>query len=317
MQGAPPAKRPCVVCSGKAVLMRPRTGKLLCRTCFLASFEAEVHETIVTHKLFQRGDVVALGASGGKDSTVLASVLNVLNRRHDYGLRLLLLSIDEGIVGYRDDSLETVKRNCEQYGLPLTILSYKELYGWSMDEIVAQIGRRNNCTFCGVFRRQALDRGALLLGANMVATGHNADDVAETVLMNMLRGDLPRLARCTSIVTGDGGGLPRCKPLMFALQKEVVLYAYYQKLDYFTTECVYAPNAYRGFARDFIKDLEFSRPEAILDMIRAGAEMVVKTEETAQVLGKCGTCGYMTSAKTCKACLLLQGLNKSKPKIAI
>ena len=65
-----------------------------------------------------------------------------------------------------------------------------------MDEIVAQIGRRNNCTFCGVFRRQALDRGAMLLGANMVATGHNADDIAETVLMNMLRGDMPRLARC-------------------------------------------------------------------------------------------------------------------------
>jgi cytoplasmic tRNA 2-thiolation protein 1 len=121
-----------------------------------------------------------------------------------------------------------------------------------MDEIVAQIGRRNNCTFCGVFRRQALDRGAMLLGANMVATGHNADDVAETVLMNMLRGDMPRLARCnvifffvvvcfmfltgTSIVTGDGGGLPRCKPLMFALQKEIVLYAFYRKLDYFTTE---------------------------------------------------------------------------------
>ncbi len=299
------------------MLKRPRTGKLLCRACFIASFEAEVHETIVTHRLFARGDVVALGASGGKDSTVLASVLNTLNKRHDYGLRLLLLSIDEGIVGYRDDSLETVKRNCEQYGLPLTILSYKELYGWSMDDIVARIGRRNNCTFCGVFRRQALDRGAMRLGANMVATGHNADDVAETVLMNMLRGDLPRLARCTSIITGDGGGLPRCKPLMFALQKEIVLYAYYQKLDYFTTECVYAPNAYRGFARDFIKDLELIRPESILDMIRAGAEMVVKSEETAQVLSRCVTCGYMTSGTTCKACLLLQGLNKGKPKIDI
>lgn len=41
-----------------------------------------------------------------------------------------------------------------QYGLPLTILSYRDLYGWSMDEIVRQVGRRNNCTFCGVFRRQ-------------------------------------------------------------------------------------------------------------------------------------------------------------------
>ena len=80
-------------------------------------------------------------------------------------------------------------------------MSYKDLYGWTMDEIVAAIGRKNNCTFCGVFRRQALDRGAHLLAVNCLATGHNADDIAETVLMNILRGDLARLKRCTSIIT--------------------------------------------------------------------------------------------------------------------
>ena len=68
--------------------------------------------------------------------------------------------------------------------MPLKILSYDELYGWTMDAIVAQIGKRNNCTFCGVFRRQALDRGAALLNVDHIVTGHNADDIAETVLMN-------------------------------------------------------------------------------------------------------------------------------------
>ena len=58
-----------------------------------------------------------------------------------------------------------------QYGIPLTILSYQELYGWTMDQIVAQVGTKGNCTFCGVFRRQALDRGAWKLRANKVATG--------------------------------------------------------------------------------------------------------------------------------------------------
>ena len=53
-----------------------------------------------------------------------------------------------------------------------------------MDEIVKQIGLKNNCTFCGVFRRQALDRGAMLMGVDMILTGHNADDIAETVFMN-------------------------------------------------------------------------------------------------------------------------------------
>lgn len=44
-----------------------------------------------------------------------------------------------------------------QYGLPLKIVSYKDLYGWTMDEIVKMIGLKNNCTFCGVFRRQVYE----------------------------------------------------------------------------------------------------------------------------------------------------------------
>lgn len=43
-----------------------------------------------------------------------------------------------------------------QYGIPLEVVSYKTLYGWTMDEIVKEIGLKNNCTFCGVFRRQVI-----------------------------------------------------------------------------------------------------------------------------------------------------------------
>lgn len=64
-----------------------------------------------------------------------------------------------------------------------------------------KVGRKNNCTFCGVFRRQALDRGAMMLGVDKIVTGHNADDIAETVIMNVLRGDIGRLQRCTAIAT--------------------------------------------------------------------------------------------------------------------
>ena len=144
------------------------------------------------------------------DSTVLAHVLSKLNVRHDYGLDLVLLSVDEGITGYRDASLDAVRRNRDVYGIPLRVVSYAELYGWPMDDIVRAVGRRNNCTFCGVFRRQALDRGAALIGADVIATGHNADDVAETVVMNLLRGDVARLGRCVAPRTG-GDGTPAAR----------------------------------------------------------------------------------------------------------
>lgn len=431
----------CAVCrTNRALILRPKDHSKLCRECFITVFETEIHHTILSTQLFQRGERIAIGASGGKDSTVLASVLKTLNERYDYGLELMLLSIDEGIKGYRDDSLETVKRNARQYDMPLTILGYSELYGWTMDQVVEQVGKKGNCTYCGVFRRQALDRGAARLGVKHVVTGHNADDVAETVLMNLLRGDLPRLSRTTSIVTStpsltpnktgvaDNTHIKRSKPLKYAYEKEIVLYAHHKQLDYFSTECIYSPEAFRGSARALIKNLERVRPSAILDVVRSGEDMArlvpgsdegcggacgsaaateeevsgcgsavgksmasveqqlasneraeeyhleteikmpAKTNAAAavtpgitatseapfpsaaqtpastriappvkgqkkprsertggpkkkapakQVMGSCIKCGYLSSQAVCKACVLLEGLNKSRPKNAI
>ncbi|UPX15642.1 cytosolic thiouridylase subunit Ctu1 [Ascochyta rabiei] len=404
----------CAVCkTNRALILRPKDHAKLCKPCFITVFETEIHHTILSTSLFTRGERIAIGASGGKDSTVLASVLKTLNERYDYGLDLVLLSIDEGIRGYRDDSLETVKRNAEQYDMPLTILGYAELYGWTMDQVVEQVGKKGNCTYCGVFRRQALDRGASRLGVKHVVTGHNADDVAETVLMNLLRGDLPRLSRTTSIVTStpsltpssgpvaDNTNIKRSKPLKYAYEKEIVLYAHHKQLDYFSTECIYSPEAFRGSARALIKNLERVRPSAILDVVRSGEDMArlvpgsdegcggacgsgaavpaeeeeggcgssvgksmasvesqlaaneraaehnLETEITLkpatpapapaaskgqkkpraertggpkkkgpnkQVMGQCKKCGYLSSQDVCKACVLLEGLNKSRPK---
>ena len=161
--------------------------------------------------------------------------------------------------------------------MPLTIVSYKDLYGWTMDEIVKVIGLTNNCTFCGVFRRQALDRGAMLIKADKIVTGHNADDIAETVYMNILRGDFFRLHKCVEITTGKDDTLPRCKPFKYTYEKEIVMYAHFKKLDYFSTECIYSPNAYRGHVRELIKDLEKVRPSIIIDIIHSAESIKVDT----------------------------------------
>merc|ERR1712117_218653 len=102
--------------------------------------------------------------------------------------------------------------------------------------------------------------------------------------MNVLRGDVARLQRCTAIKTGsssaaegssDSESIPRSKPFKYTYEKEIVMYAYHKKLDYFSTECIYSPNAYRGHARAFIKDLEKIRPSTIIDIIHSGENIKV------------------------------------------
>lgn len=298
-------------------MKRPKTSQKICRECFFHVFETEIHNTITSNNLFKRGDKVGIGASGGKDSTVLAHTMKLLNERYDYGLDLYLISVDEGIKGYRDDSLETVKRNQIQYAIPLTIVSYDELYGWSMDKIVEAVGKKNNCTFCGVFRRQALDRGAGMLDIQHIVTGHNADDIAETVVMNLLRGDVARLGRCTEIVTQGDSSIRRSKPFKYTYEKEIVLYAHYKNLDYFSTECLYSPEAFRGTARTLIKDLEAMRPSAIIDIIYSGEQFEIKGSVEMAKQGTCARCGYISSNEVCKACILLEGLNSGISKLGI
>lgn len=336
----------CQLCHGrKAVMKRPKNLHKLCKECFFRVFETEIHNTITSAHLFQPGEKVAIGASGGKDSTVLASILKTLNERYNYGLHLVLLSIDEGIKGYRDDSLATVKRNQQQYEMELEIVSYKELYDWLMDEIVSCAGIRSSCTYCGVLRRQALDRGAAKLGIHHVVTGHNADDMAETVLMNLLRGDTARLENSCAILTQSSGSpIKRSKPFKYTYQKEIVLYAHYKKLDYFSTECTYAPEAFRGTARELLKSLGAIRPLCIMDIIYSGEHFVLSKKKkltpkyknsrkgnmeqevnadgsvSLQKLANgntCEKCGYITSNRICKACILLGGLEMNRAKVAV
>lgn len=337
----------CLACATKrAEVKRPQTGQLLCKNCFFKQIEDQVHETIISEKMFSPGEIVVSGASGGKDSTVLLHLLTLLNVRHSYNLDIRLLSIDEGIRGYREDSIRTVMDNATTYQLPLHILSYSDLFGWTMDEVVEQVGVRNSCTYCGVLRRQALERGAVQIGATVIATGHNADDNAETILMNILRADIPRLLQPTGVLINHvnsnnnviraggkrkgkeeesstssgtsppyhdvaaaeepsllidpthsishslsscssvaGGGsillpppaLRRVKPLKHLYQKDIVLYARHKNLLYFSTECTYAHEAFRGTVRNLLKRLEVLYPQCIAQIAHSGNMLPMAT----------------------------------------
>ncbi|KAM0672514.1 adenine nucleotide alpha hydrolase [Ordospora colligata] len=303
----------------KAVIVRPSDKSKICKMCFFEVFENEVHETVISSNMFSKGEKVGVGVSGGKDSTVLAYVLDLLNKKHEYGVELVLLSVDEGIAGYRDYSIEAVCKNRDDLGLKLKIVSFSDIFGVTMDKVVEKVGRRGSCTYCGVFRRKAIEQAAREMGVDAIATGHNADDMAETVLLNIVRGDISRLRRCTLEKTnaqddGNGGvmSLPRIKPFKNSYQKEIVLYAFHKQLRYFSSECVYSPEASRGDLRELVKELEKINSKIIHNIIRSG-EMLQSERSVSANPTPCIICLHPTSSEKniCNGCEFVRKLKEN------
>uniref|UniRef100_A0A2K5D2M4 Cytoplasmic tRNA 2-thiolation protein 1 C-terminal domain-containing protein n=1 Tax=Aotus nancymaae TaxID=37293 RepID=A0A2K5D2M4_AOTNA len=294
---------PATLHAPPSAVRRPRSGQALYGACFCAAFKAEVLHTVLAGRLLPPGTVVAVGASGGKDSTVLVHVLRALVLR--LGISLQLVAVDEGIGGYRDAALAAVRRQAARWDLPFTILAYEDLFRGLTDAVVrctaGSSRSRYCCTFCGELRR-----------------AHRAGATDITVLMNFLRGDAGRLARGGGLGSpGERGALPRCRPLQFALQKEVVLYAHFRRLDYFSEECVYAPEAFRGHARDLLKRLEAARPSAVLDLVHSAERLALAPSARPPRPGACSRCGALASRALCQACALLDGLNRGRPRLTI
>lgn len=299
---------------------------MLCKLCFCQSVERDVFQFIDKHALLGPNQRVIIGASGGKDSTVLIHLMCLLNEERAWNMDLRLVSIDEGIAGYRDHSLATVQQNAVDYNLPLHIYSYQQLYNTTMDNVVKQIGLKNNCTVCGVFRRKALDIAASDLRADVIATGHNADDQAETNLLNLVRGDISRLTRRPPIAAVEGEAT-RCKPMIGIYQKDIVIYAHYRGLRYFSTECTYFGQSHRGYLRDLIKQLEAVNPACIrnineslnreLALFEQGGRDESRPKDKVPLLGRCSRCQGPSSMNICKACNIEEGLNKDMPLLGV
>ena len=115
-----------------SIYLRQYSGEFLCKKCFVKSIENKAKRTISKYSMIKHGDTVAVAVSGGKDSLVLLNVLkNTLGNQNP---ELVAITVDEGIKGYRDESLNIVKNFCANIGVENRIMSFSELFGLSMDK---------------------------------------------------------------------------------------------------------------------------------------------------------------------------------------
>ncbi|HID16591.1 MAG TPA: hypothetical protein EYP16_07325 [Candidatus Atribacteria bacterium] len=150
----------CSLCGGSAVYMRRFSGIRLCRRCFLRSIEDKVRWTIGKYRLLKRDDYTLLAVSGGKDSVVMMCIMAKIESEFPEA-SLVAVTIDEGIPGYREVGFKIASRYAGLLGIPHEVFSFKDFYGYSLEEIV-EIARRKGfpyhaCTFCGVLRRKILN----------------------------------------------------------------------------------------------------------------------------------------------------------------
>lgn len=133
-------------------------------------------KAIQKYELIQEGDKIAVCISGGKDSMILAKLMQEIQRHGKFHFELVFLIMNPG---YSEDNWKIILNNAKILGIPLTVFE-SDIFN-----VVAEIDQ-NPCYLCARMRRGYLYSHAKTLGCNKIALGHHFDDMIETILMGML-----------------------------------------------------------------------------------------------------------------------------------
>ena len=302
----------CTKCKANpSFYLRPYSGERLCPGCFADSIRERVERTISRFKMFEFDSRIAVAVSGGKDSLNLLHLLSDIEEKFPKA-ELVTVSIDEGVGGYRDEALRITEEACRRLAIEYLILSFKGLFGLTMDEIAEKTGKGEltPCSYCGVLRRRALNEAAKRVEADRLATAHNLDDMAQTALLNMTRGDLRRLAGMHPAGNDLAGFVRRVKPFCEVPERESMLYAYLRGIEFQSLPCPYAEEAMRTDIRRFLNRMEVKRPGTKFIIYRTALDIIPKISGgTAEIGGLCRICGEPTRGDVCRVCQLLGDLS--------
>lgn len=308
MTGTAPPSGPvtCSRCTEPAVISLRDRDLRLCGVHLCEDLEARVFRTVRENAMIRDGDRVAVGLSGGKDSTALLLLLDKVVREYT-GVTLVAITVDEGIAGYRVETVNSAVNLAADLGIEHRVVSFPDLFGASLDTFLK--GKESRaCTVCGILRKKALATAARQAGANRIATGHNLNDEAQSVLMNVLRGDLSRLIRDSGKETESF--IPRIKPLQDISEKEIAVYLMVRDRWSDLPECPYTRYALRAEVRTMLSKLEYSYPGTMKRLIRSRKTLSsrLKKSDVQGSLQHCTQCGDPCSGELCQVCSLLPSL---------
>ena len=178
------------------------------------------------YALIQEGDRVAVCVSGGKDSMLLAKLMQLLQRYSDVPFEMKFLAMDPG---YAPANRCRIEENARLLGIPLTIFE-TDVFD------VANAAEKNPCYLCARMRRGHLYSNARALGCNKIALGHHFNDVIETTVMAMLygaqlQGMMPKLH------STNFEGMELIRPLYCVHEEDIIAWRRYNHLEFLQCAC--------------------------------------------------------------------------------
>jgi uncharacterized protein (TIGR00269 family) len=287
----------CNRCRGPAVVEVRRNNAAYCKGCFVHVFREQVRRAIRQHDMIADGDRVLVAVSGGKDSLALWDVL--LDLGYDAGGLYLGL----GIGAYSGRSEERTKAFADERGAELLVVDLERDYGFDIPTAGTR-GSRSTCAVCGLSKRYVFNRAALEGGYDVVATGHNLDDEAATLLGNTLRWQTEYIARQSPALPGSGGLVKKVKPLFRLSELETAAYAFLRGIDYVVEECPLVAGNTQLRYKEAMNAIEAGSPgtkaQFFLGFLERGRPLFRASDDAE--LAACERCGQPTTARFCAFC---------------
>jgi len=299
----------CDRCENMASYSRKYSGENLCASCFSNSILQKTARTISKHNMIKNGDVVGVAVSGGKDSLSLLQVLKKMSESHNFKIKAI--TIDEGIPQYRDEALEIVKNFCDNIGVEYKVFPYKGLFDITLEESLElrENEKISSCSICGTLRRRAIDLGAKDLGVDVVATGHNLDDVLQTFVINVLSGDTSKIGWMEPDTSSNK--TRKIKPFCEIYENEIVFYAFVNEIPFQSEQCPHMNEGIRTEIREFLNSLENKHSGIKNNMYKSIMRISSVVKDSNYKQRKiCSKCGNDCTGDICSVCSMLVNLKR-------
>lgn len=291
----------CSSCNSDAIYFARYNGKHYCTGHFTEFVEKRVRREIRSQKIFSRNATVCIAVSGGKDSMTALTLLKRFSAdRRD--IHLIAVTVDEGITDYRTESIGLVENYCRDLGIEWRCRSFSDEADFTMDRLAAQDRRRTTCAYCGVFRRNIINSLAREAHASWLATGLNLDDTAQSVMMNIARGDTSRMSMMGPHDAVIEGLVPRVQPLRQIPENEVLLYAMISAIPFLRSSCPYSEEASRNLFREIVLRMEEEMPGTRYSIVKSAGSFSAPVHSVRA--RSCSKCGDVTSGTVCRTCTL-------------